>query len=484
MVLALAHFLRSRGLARGEWLPPVALALLLVPTAVNHARHLEPGDSIHYYSYLHSLMFDGDLTLDNDYRLLGWAHPEMPNVLPVGAPILWAPLLVPLHLAREAARLVGADAPDGSEPLYQAAVALATFLYGAAGLFLLLDTLRRWFSPAVAFWTTVLAWVGSPLRFYLAVLPGMAHGVEFFAAVLVLRTFLRLRERPGTRTAAWAGAACGLVFLTRSQDGLLLTLPLLELARQTGRGQGARARRLLLVTLGAFVLAALPQMIVWQVQFGVPLLVPHTVLHGDHFLHPAAPELGGALFSPRGGLFLSHPVLLVAAFGLAALAFRDPAYVAVVLPALLATWYLNASVFDWYHVRRFTGLVPLLAPGLAMLVKPVSRAGTLAMALLCLFALRYDLAVDALRAVPGDPAPLHAVLSETIDGFAGDAYRLIAPLSPRGAAAGLAAFTGEPVLRDEVTRIDLGGAPALLRLPSPRETCPRRAWRTAFSVDG
>ena len=35
-----------------------------------------------------------------------------------------------------------------------------------------------------------------------------------------------------------------------------------------------------------------------------------------------------------------------------------------VVPVLLGTWYLNASVFDWYHVRRFTGVVPLLAPAL------------------------------------------------------------------------------------------------------------------------
>jgi hypothetical protein len=388
-------------------------------------------------------------------------------VLPVGAPLLWSPLLVPLHVARQGARLFGAAAPDGSEPLYQGAVALATFLYGAAALFLLYDTLRRWVTPAAAFWTTVLAWVGSPLRFYLAVLPGTAHGVEFFAAVLVLRTFLAFRDRPAPKEALWAGACCGLVFLTRSQDGLLLALPLFVVARFFWRRDTRGAARLGLAVLGGFVLAALPQLVVWQIQFGVPLLVPHTVLHGDQFLHPTEPQLAGTLVSPRGGLFLSHPALLAALLGLAALLFRDPVYVAAVVPVLVATWYLNASVFDWYHVRRFTGVVPLLAPGLAVVVGALSRAGPPVMVLVCLFAWRYDLAVDRLRAVPGDPAPLARVLDETAHALAADVYRLVERPAPRAASALLAAFTGEPVLAEAVTRIDLGGAPALLRLPRP-----------------
>ncbi len=465
LLAVLVSSLRARGLRFREWLPWVALAALLVPTAVDHARRLEPGDSVHYYSYLHSVMFDGDLALANDYRLLGWAHPDMPNVLPVGAPLAWAPLLVPIHLGRQMARLFGAAAPDGSEPLYQAAVALATFLYGAAALFLLFDTLRRWVGPAAAFWTTVLVWVGSPLRFYLAVLPGMAHGFEFFAAVLVLRTYLRLREAPSPRTAAWAGAACGLVFLARSQDGLLLALPLVELARQALRGPRRRTLELAAILCGAFLLAALPQLVVWQIQFGVPILVPHTAIHGAEFLHPGEPRLLDVLTSPRGGLFLSYPVLLLACAGLVALFARDPAYVIAVLPVLLASWYLNASVFDWYQVRRFTGLVPLLAPGLALLSSALVRAGTVAMVVVAILVLRFDLAVDALRRVPGDPAPAQRVLATAADALAADAYRAVEPWSPSKAVALLSAYTGDGVLEGPVSRIDLGTASSLLLLP-------------------
>ncbi|PYQ02618.1 MAG: hypothetical protein DMF83_23145 [Acidobacteria bacterium] len=468
-VVALWSVLGERDLRPRERLPWVALAAMLVPTYVGHARRLDLGDSIHYYAYLRSLLFDHDLDLANDYTLLGW-YPQT-DVLPVGAPLLWSPLVVLVHLGRHAARLFGLGPPTGTEPLYQAAVCQATLLYGTAGLFLLMHTLRRWVGPAAAFWATVIAWVGSPVRFYLSVLPGLAHGVEFFAAVLVLRAYLALRERPDRRHALLAGAACGLVFLTRSQDGLLLGLPAIELAYRFSldrRGWPPQALvRSFAVLLIAFVVVALPQIAVWQAMFGTPLLVPHERLHGTSFLHLDHPQLLGTLVSARGGLFASYPMMLVAVLGLLALAFRDPRYVLACAPVVVAGWYVNSVVFDWYQVRRFTGAVPLLAPGLAVVLAPVTRAGVAVCALVAFLVLRYDVAVDALRSTPGDPAPLRAVVAQAADGLAASGYELVAGVSPRAATRLLATYTGQPLLEDEVTTVDLGGETSLLRLPRP-----------------
>jgi hypothetical protein len=456
---------RSRGTSRREAWPLGLLALFLVPLWVDHARQLQ-SDGVIYYTYLRSLLFDGDLSFANDFALMGWE--DQLNVLPIGAPLMWSPFVLVVHLLRQGARLFGAGAPTGVEPIYQAAACLATVAYGSAGLMLLPAALKRWVLPAAAFWATVLCWVGSPLRFYLAVLPGLAHGVEFFAAVLVLRAWLSLRDRVDVRRAALAGAACGLVFLTRSQDGLLLLLPAVEIGRRLLQ-PGATRRPTVLAgaaLMAGFVAVALPQVVAWQAVYGQPVMIPHQQIHGDQFLLPE-PQLAGTLFSPRGGLFLNYPVLFVAAAGLLALAVRDPAYVAAAAPVLLAGWYLNSSVFDWYQVRRFTGIVPLLAPGLALAVAPLTRAGFLPMALLAFAAWRYDLAVDALRRIPGDPAPLRAVVREGMDGLAGDAYALLEPRAPRLAVRLLSAYTGEPLLEDTVSRLDLDGAPAVLRLPRP-----------------
>jgi hypothetical protein len=111
--------------------------------------------------------------------------------------------------------------------------------------------------------------------------------------------------------------------------------------------------------------------------------------------------------------------------------------------------------------------VPLVAPGLAVALAPLTRAGFLAMAALAFVVLRYDLSVDALRRVPGDPAPLRAIVREAADGLAADAYRLMEPRAPRVAVRILSAYTGEPLLDQTVSRLDLDGAPAVLRLPRP-----------------
>jgi hypothetical protein len=466
-VLLLALWLRRRGLPRREALPILGLAVLLVPTYVDHSRTLE-SDGTDYYVYLRSLLFDADLDLRNDYALLGIDENKL-NVLPFGAPLFWSPFVGALHVVRQGLRLFGADPPTGAEPEYQAMACLATLVYGAAGLFLLQGALRRFTPPAAAFWATVLVWVGSPLRFYLSVLPGLAHGVEFFAAVLVLRTALALREAPADTAALKAGAACGLVFLARSQDGLLLGLPALFLGhRLLSRPEHRQTFRLFAMLAAGFVVAALPQALVWQAMYGVPVLVPHKLLHGEAFLHVAEPQLWGTLFSPRGGLFALYPILLVACIGLLRLLPRDAAYVLSIAPVLLAGWYLNSTVFDWYQVRRFTGIVPLVAPGLALLLVPLARAGIWPLALLAFVTLRYDLAADSLRSLPGDPAPVRAIAARISDDLARDGYAVLEPVAPRAAVRLLAVYTGEPLLLERpVSWIELAGPTAYMRLPAP-----------------
>ena len=462
-----AWWWRAGGRALKPVLPAFVLALLLVPNVVDHARVLSAGDGMHYYSYLRSLLFDGDLDLRNDYVLLGWHDPDAPNVLPIGAPLVWSPAVAMVHLLRSFGRLAGMAAPSGVEPLYQATVCLSTLVCGAGALLVLWAALRRFVSPWAAFWATLLCWVGSPLRFYMAVLPSLAHGVEFFGATLALVAFLRLRDDMEPRRAAWAGAACGLTFLARSQDALLLALPAAEIAWQAAATRDFRRalRCGAALALGFFV-AALPQMIVWQVMFGAPVLIPHQKLHGADFLHTSDPQLAGVLFSPRGGLFVTYPAMLLAVVALVVLARRERRYVLMLVPVLLAMWFLNASVFDWYQVRRFTGLVPFLAPALAVALLPLARAWWL-MAPLCLLVWRYDLAVDARRSAPGDAVPVPVALGEMADGFARDAYGWTEPVWPRLAVALLDGYGGAALLSGPASRIDLGQEIVLLRLPRP-----------------
>jgi len=117
-------------------------------------------------------------------------------------------------------------------------------------------------------------------------------------------------------------------------------------------------------------------------------------------------------------------------------------------------------------VRRYTGIVPLLAPGLAVAIAPLAGF-TLVMVLVALLTLRYDLAVDGLRPLPGEPVPVRAALARVADDMAAGAYRVLEPRAPGAAVRVLAAYTGEPLLDGEASRIELGGESTLLRLPEP-----------------
>jgi hypothetical protein len=465
-----------------ELLAPAVLALLLLGVFVNHVRVLH-SDGFLYYSYLRSMLFDGDLDLHNDFTLLGPPNnPDLINPLPVGAPICWSPFVLTLHAFWNAARLFGAPAPQGVEPAYQAAACFASLVYGALALFLLYALVRRWTSPTTAFFTTLVCWWAFPLRFYLAVEPSFAHSCEFFASVLVLWTTLRLRDGLTLRSVMVAGAAVGLLTLVRTQHGLLVILPAAEiLAGVRWRTEPRRLLKLSLACAAAFALVVLPQMLVWQAMFGRPITVPYTALHGQRFMQLDHPHLLGMLISPRGGLFTSHPAAIAGLLGLVWLAVRgvsawradgrwplpDRRYAVVALTVFAAGFYLNASIFDWYHVRRFTGLVPLLAPGVALALSALVPRGLVALAALVFLLGRYDLEIDALRHHQGDPAPVRAILRRVPDGLAYDAYRLLEPWAPRASATLLAAYTGEGVLNAPVTRLVMAHDLASLRLPRP-----------------
>jgi len=446
-----------------------ALLTLLVLSAFLYLRHPRSldADGIHYFTYARSLIGDRDLELANDYALLG-QEMHAKNVLPVGAPLVWGILLVPLYLLQSLTGLVFGFTVTGAEPMFIAAACLVSIVLGCAGLFFLYRELRDFASPLASLLTVLVVWFGSPLRFYMRVLPSFAHAIEFFAAVLVLVASRRLRETGSPGWALKAGLACGLVYLVRSQDGLLLLVPaIFSFDAWLSHRRFDRMVREGALTIMGFVSLAWIQSAVWWSMFGTPFLVPHKVLHGEGFVAPYAPKLLEMLFSDRGGLFATYPMTLVAVIGLPWALRRSRPWAAAAILVLLLQWRLNASIFDWYQVRRFTGTIPLIALGLVMATPQVARAGVLACALLLLVVHQYDVAIDSLRPLPGTPVPVQAALRETADSIAAPVYDGLEALSPKVAVAFLEGYTGSPLLITGRSDLDLGRNDWWMRLPRP-----------------
>ncbi|MCP4643738.1 MAG: hypothetical protein GY851_25050 [bacterium] len=330
-------------------------------------------DQPQYYAYLHSWVFDRDHNFENEYaaipgitKMMHEVHPDDlgHNVAPVGTPLLWAPFYLAGHGATLALRSAGLNAPaDGLSGPYAAAAAFGSLFMAWMGALLVHGTLRRWFSCGTALVVTLLVWLATPLPWYLTNEPWMSHGASFFATALVV--YLWQRSDPGRSIRDWAflGASIGLAMLVRPAHVGLLALALVDgVAALRDRRPKAALAGLSLCVLAALAVFV-PQILTWwhRSGLGTPPGNP---------MNWTQPAVVSFLFSAYHGLFAWHPVLLFGFIGAPFLWKRSRSTTVALGLALVAAVYLRASIGSWwggasFGMRRFIGVLPLAAPGLA-----------------------------------------------------------------------------------------------------------------------
>jgi hypothetical protein len=373
-----------RGTGRGALLWLFLLTLPLLTPRIRAA------DEIQYYASLRSLLIDGDLDYENEYRyfyerdpsglaafkatFLDRREPDTGrhiNFAPLGAGLLWSPFFLLAHGGVLLARTLGADvAADGFAFPYLAAVSLASAVYAFLGLLLVHDLLQRagGFAPPVATLAAATLWLGTPLVYYVTIAPGFGHAASMFAVSLLL--WLSFRAREAASLLAWwgVGLAGGLCGLVREQDVLFLSVPAGLLAwrtwrqREWSRGFAAGAA----LAAGA-LLALAPQLLAYRALTGA--FSPSRLV--TRKLSVSSPHALEVLFDPAHGLFFWTPLLLFATAGLVAWAARRrDAWAALLCLALLLQVWINGSVESWhmagaFGARRFVAATPLFAFGLA-----------------------------------------------------------------------------------------------------------------------
>ena len=335
-------------------------------------------DGVDHFVYLRSIVIDRDLDLTNDFAIFYPGTPREDLRTPIGRignphalgpAIVWAPFYLFAELL--ARLLLGAS--TGASGFHRNAVAVASVIYGWAGLVLLYRALLPLTRRGIALLATLGIGCGTFLYWYLTFEPTMSHGMSFAAAMLVVALWLDQRP-PTARRYALFGAACALAALMRWANVLLVLLPAGEWLAFAVR---ERRWRDLAKTAGAFTAAALltfsPQMIVWQRLYGSPLTIPQ----GAGFISQP-PGWVAVLFSPDHGLFSWTPILYLGLFGLVVFARRNPWRGAVAFAFLLAFTRVNAGVTDWwggaaFGARRFDATLPLLGLGLALALDGTAR---------------------------------------------------------------------------------------------------------------
>jgi len=378
------------------WVALIILFLISLPLVL---PRLYASDSVKYFSYLHSLIFDGDLDFTNEYTYFMELNPQaisegilkrdtttdLPlNDAPVGTALLWAPAYLLTHGGVLLANALGAPiAADGLSRPYLQAVCYTSTAYAFAGLLLSYRLCRRFFSPFASALSVALIWLATPAFFYSHANPPWSHSASLFAVALFVNVWYSTRKKRTPAQFFLLGLLGGLVALVREQDGLLLLLPALEgllayihILRspaqdlQTSRGAALLAllgRHALL--LGGVILAFSPQLAVYRVLNG--RFAPNPAVSGKFTWW--SPHFFQVLGDPHYGLLVWSPLTILALTGLFLLLRRDRLLVAALGLAFLAQVYIVGSFLTWqglgsFGLRRFINCTIIFALGLAALI--------------------------------------------------------------------------------------------------------------------
>jgi hypothetical protein len=375
-----------------EWMALAAGLTLLAAVALRPS--IRGNDGVGNYVYLASVLRGGDLDFTDEYRefdaLKQYAYKfsELP-VSPatgrpsdrygVGASILWAPFVAPVHVWL---RWVRPAAATGLTRPYEWAVGLGSVFWGSLGLLLLYGRLRREHERLVAGGVVAGLVLATPLGFYMYAHGSMSHGVGFFAAVGALLAFERSWRQPSPGRLAWLGFwAAGLVTI-RFQDA---TWALLLLGMAAWRAWWARDDFSLdapkvrpSAAVGSMAGVALvtfsPQLIAWKILYGSFLSGPMPYLDSTAGSFSAWPShLAQALFSARHGALGWHPLLVAGLVGLALELRRGPEFHVTAALGLVGfaalAWLVGCWSMWWagasFGNRFFIGALPWLALGMA-----------------------------------------------------------------------------------------------------------------------
>ncbi len=306
------------------------------------------GDAVHYYVYLRSAVFDGDLHFENEYvriyQLRGgefgteWVYEPTAtghtrNLMSIGPALAWAPLYLVVTAVSWLLHAIGLGAAgDGYGRLFEGSAGVSGALAATIGAYLAYRAAAQLLGARAAIWATLIMWLGSSAIYYSLISPTYSHAISMLTVGIFVLTWLTTRDRQTIGRYALVGFLGGLASLVRWQDAVLLIIPAIDALwyaltpypypnplpfqgrgdsatpsprlRGEGRhpnapnprvggpgwGEGSRLTRALtnLAACGAFaVLAFLPQMMVWNTLYGSPFLVPQ----GEEFMKWTDPAL-------------------------------------------------------------------------------------------------------------------------------------------------------------------------------------------------
>ena len=363
------------------------------------------GDGVGYFAYARSLLIERRLDFEKDWQhgnqsfVTGRLAPDgrvlaseytstghIANIWSIGPSLLWLPFLIVTHAGVLFSDKVGAHvAANGFSKPYLITMAIATAVYGFAGLLLSFSLARRYFGERWAFLATLGIWWASSLPVYMYFNPSWSHAHSAFAVALFLWYWHRTREHRTLPQWIVLGLLSGLMVDVYYPNGVVLLVPLLEAICsywEEWKSSARNSRSILqlfiqhLTYLGVFFIALLPTVVSRRIIFGNPTHTGYAPVRDWAWNSPA---FWNVLFSSDHGMLSWTPILILALTGLALFQLVDRRF-ATYLSAVFVAFYILISLHpDWdglssYGNRFFVSLTPIFVLGLAAFFDWLGRA--------------------------------------------------------------------------------------------------------------
>ena len=306
---------------------------------ITHGTHAGTGDEPHYLAIAHSIAFDGDLDLSNNYgpnepliaggtlRMEAHVQPGSGGVLrpvhDIGLPLLFAPYVrVAEPLTRALVRTLPAPLLQRARltpaVLYRHLLSMAMIVLATVLATMMFDTfLALGASGGAALASAVLLMLSPPLLIF-----SVLFFTELLSALIGFAVFRRilLVDTIGGWRWALVGCATGFLFLIHAKN-IGLIVPLVAIGLYTLRAP-ERRREAGLFALGAGLMLLVRSAVNFSF-WGSPISGPHArfaASGSSDLLHEALIRIAGLTVDQEFGLLPYAPIYVLAPIGAIALA--------------------------------------------------------------------------------------------------------------------------------------------------------------------
>ncbi len=328
-------------------------------------------DARFYYATTRSLVKDFNIKFTNEFLNLNVIPTPTHdgyvwNKYPPGVSLLWLPLFSMADGLSLLLNSIGIGVDIGGYGIiYQTSVAMTSIFLGVFGLYLIHLMLKDYYSEKTSFLAVFTLFATTNLLFYIAVEPINSHAASFFVSSFFIYYFLK--RKTGKNFFLVLGILGGIAGLVRTQDSLILIIPLIKIFSDRKRGLKSYQNFIQLIT-GASI-SFVPQIIFWKKIYNTYWYSPY-LEEGFDLLKP---QIIHVLFNTQNGLFTITPFVAISLIGILFLEQKYNFLKAYTLAYFFLQLYLVSSWSSFfqggsYSIRMIITTYPLLAIGLSQII--------------------------------------------------------------------------------------------------------------------